>query len=306
MNNNAQIELLQENANKSKEQLIINFPTLQELVIPSTIAFTKTKDKLKKRKLSKNDTNCISLEQSTQVEQNTDMFKSFPSIRSSSSISPFQTIPPSQTIPLRNIPSFFGLPKPLCVSIKSMSSPLFDDTLLSYFLNLTKNINALYDDNLSILHIAIINNNIDIIKQLISDNININIQNKDCNTSLHLACLLKSYDIVKLLIDNNINKNIVNIDGYTALHYACINGNENIAELLITNDNINTPNKTDNNTPLHYACLYKNVNIVKLLLSNSNIDIMLRNNYNKLAKEVESNLEINAMISLIELINNKI
>jgi hypothetical protein len=218
MNNNAQIELLQENANKSKEQLIINFPTLPGIVIPSTIAFTKTEDKLKKRKLSKNDTNCISLEQSTQVEQNTDIFKSFQSIRSSSSISPFQTIPfgsipPSQTIPLRNIPSFFGLPKPLCVSIKSMSSPLFDDTLLSYFLNLTKNINALYDDNLSILHIAIINNNIDIIKQLISDNININIQNKDCNTSLHLACLLKSYDIVKLLIDNNINKNIVNIDG---------------------------------------------------------------------------------------------
>ena len=66
------------------------------------------------------------------------------------------------------------------------------------------------------LHLAVIHQNIKLIKQLLEKNIFIDIQNNEGNTALHLAYYVNNINIIKLLIENNIDFGIKNKKGLTA------------------------------------------------------------------------------------------
>ena len=71
-----------------------------------------------------------------------------------------------------------------------------------------------------VLHIAVYNNNIQMIKNLIKIGIDINATNSEGNTPLHLAvCDIKKIKIVKLLLDNGADISIANHNGYTPLDF---------------------------------------------------------------------------------------
>jgi ankyrin repeat protein len=54
-------------------------------------------------------------------------------------------------------------------------------------------------------------------------------------TLLHMACLNQNLELAKLLISNGADPNLVNNYGRTPLHYSCKRGNVKMAELLIGN-----------------------------------------------------------------------
>lgn len=66
------------------------------------------------------------------------------------------------------------------------------------------------------LHLAVIHQNIKLIKQLLEKNVFIDIQNNEGNTALHLAYYVNNINIIKLLIENNIDFGIKNKKGLTA------------------------------------------------------------------------------------------
>ena len=77
------------------------------------------------------------------------------------------------------------------------------------------------------------------------------------------------YKIVKVLLQEGNNPNIQDSDGVSAMHLASFNGHYTVMELLLNNNNAN-PNLSDNNgwTPLMNACSEGHYKIVQLLLNN--------------------------------------
>lgn len=96
------------------------------------------------------------------------------------------------------------------------------------------------DDGFSALHLACLNNYFDIVK-LIVDNIkqlNIDIKNLNQQTALHLASERTHYQIIKLLLDNKSNINTQDKDGDTPMH--CILRNYSIYQMKQSSESANT------------------------------------------------------------------
>jgi ankyrin repeat protein len=101
---------------------------------------------------------------------------------------------------------------------------------------------------------------------LIKNGADVKALNGKNTTILHVAILMQNLKLAELLIDKGANVNAVNTDGNTPLHMAARNKNLKAVELLIDKGaNVNAVNK-DENTPLHVATRKKNLEVVKLLI----------------------------------------
>ena len=71
------------------------------------------------------------------------------------------------------------------------------------------NINIVDEKNNSLLHIAILNNNPEIVSFLVMNSINLNSQNEAGNTPLHFSILYNHFGIFKLLISQRADINLL-------------------------------------------------------------------------------------------------
>lgn len=118
------------------------------------------------------------------------------------------------------------------------------------------------------------NGNINLVKDLINNNIDINICNKNNDTLLLVACKNNQNEIIKLLIYCNADLNYEN-NNNTALSI-CLkkNNSEIIYELIKYGANVNYINKLKESC-LSIAILCCNLNVIEIILSLSNINIIL-------------------------------
>ena len=101
----------------------------------------------------------------------------------------------------------------LSYAIKRNNIDIINLLLTSPILNIT------YQNELtgnSYLHLAVLQQNIKLIKKLLNKDINIDTQNKEGNTALHLAYYINNIQIIKLLIENDIDFGIKNNKGLIA------------------------------------------------------------------------------------------
>ncbi|WP_338967567.1 ankyrin repeat domain-containing protein [Spiroplasma endosymbiont of Lonchoptera lutea] len=118
------------------------------------------------------------------------------------------------------------------------------------------------------LQYAIFHGNLDIVKLLLENGANINLQNNNGNNALITAVENGHTDIVKLLLKNGADINHQNKFGITPLITAATYGELDIMKLLLEKGaNINHQNKFGI-TPLITAATYGKLDIVKLLLEN--------------------------------------
>ncbi len=137
----------------------------------------------------------------------------------------------------------------------------------------------------NILHVAVKQSRLDIVKQQIVQGTNINAKNIYGNTPLHLAAKQGNKDIVEFLIANGADVNAKNNDGNTPIYWG---GNLEIVKLLITNGaDVNAKNN-DGSTPLHWT---HNLDVVKLLLANG-ADVNAKNNDGNTPLYFHSNLDV--------------
>ena len=131
----------------------------------------------------------------------------------------------------------------------------------------------------SFLHNAIINNDIESVKELLLDaDIDVNTQDNEGNTPLHFAVLKDNNNIIIELLGHKPRLDLVNNLGQTSLDVAIINNLNDVIPLLIkAGAKINSFNR-DGMTPLHIAAINNNVQALLLLLDASTlIDVQDRN-----------------------------
>ena len=108
----------------------------------------------------------------------------------------------------------------------------------------------------------------ELVKLLIENNADLNIQDNYGETALIYNAKRGQTEIVKLLIDNNADLNIKANYGETALMRAARMGRTETVKLLIENKaDLNITDKAGR-TALIYASMYEHIEIVKLLIEN--------------------------------------
>ena len=107
---------------------------------------------------------------------------------------------------------------------------------------------------------------IDIVKLLIDNGADINASAGFNYDIFKISCMNGNIEVIKFLISYNINDS-KNRYGETGFMVACKYGHIEIVKLLLTNDNINDIN-VNGHSPLIYACGHGYIDIVKLLLEN--------------------------------------
>ncbi|XP_057328012.1 putative ankyrin repeat protein RF_0381 [Microplitis mediator] len=107
----------------------------------------------------------------------------------------------------------------------------------------------------------------------------INKLNKFKKTPLYLAVRNENIDMIKLLISSGADVNASNFDNETVLHAAVHSNNEEIVKLILDDELCDVNIKMDSGlTPLHIAVSKNNLKIVELLIKN-NAKIDVRVNY---------------------------
>jgi ankyrin repeat protein len=129
----------------------------------------------------------------------------------------------------------------------------------------------------SIFHIAVKENNIEIVKFLVENlkiELRVNAENFDGDTVMHISAYSGNFEIVKFLVENYQEKldiNAKNVDGQTVLHKAAYKDKWDIVKFLIENYKekleIIAENKKKE-TIFHIAALNYNWNIFKFLIDN--------------------------------------
>ncbi|CAG9759921.1 unnamed protein product [Ceutorhynchus assimilis] len=94
-------------------------------------------------------------------------------------------------------------------------------------------------------------------------------KNQDGKTAAHLAAINGENDILRELIHHQVNVNLRDATGVTPLHYACKYNKPDTVRLLITlgKANIQARNTDNNEVPLHVAASEGHLDVVKELLS---------------------------------------
>ena len=83
----------------------------------------------------------------------------------------------------------------------------------------------------TVLHHAIIDNNIKLVAYLIKQGVNINVVNKNKDTPLHLAVITQNIDAVKLLLDAGADMSAINRGEFKPL---ALTSNAMIADMFKT------------------------------------------------------------------------
>jgi ankyrin repeat protein len=106
-------------------------------------------------------------------------------------------------------------------------------------------------------------------------------------------------EVVRELLAEGIDVNIKNTYGYTALHEASINGHPEMVKFLIANGADITITNNDGNTPLHFAARYGQIDAAKELLDNG-ADIDARNNFGRTPKLLAISYDDHEVVALLE------
>ncbi|MBN2826293.1 MAG: ankyrin repeat domain-containing protein [Campylobacterales bacterium] len=118
----------------------------------------------------------------------------------------------------------------------------------------------------SALHMAIKLGRIDIVKMLLTKEIDVDIQDKHGNTPLHYAIAKNRLDIVKLLLAKEADMEIGNSDGITPLHQGAYTGYIEMVTYLIDRGAKVDALNNQGTTPCQMALARGNMKVVSFLM----------------------------------------
>jgi ankyrin repeat protein len=144
------------------------------------------------------------------------------------------------------------------------------------------------------LILAAENNNIEIIKLLLSAESEIDIENNKGDNVLHVTCKKGYVECVKLVCSPKVI-NIKNQEGFFPIHLAVMKGFIEIVQYLLTQQCAINAKDNEGNTPLHHAFINKHYDIATLLCENG-ASLSLMNNEGKSALEYAPSKKQNSFI----------
>ena len=191
---------------------------------------------------------------------------------------------------------------PLNIAIESG-----DMELTKFLITNGANVNSLMQDGVSLIGYAIAQNNMDLLQILIENGANVNYTGGDswANTPLKTASRLGLDNVVRILLTRNVDINAVDMNGNTALHTAALNSQLSVVKLLLEkNPNLDIQNKVGN-TALHLAVISGNIDIVgELVLKGAKTKI--RNNDGKYPRDIARANNSAAIFEVLREAENKL
>ena len=123
-------------------------------------------------------------------------------------------------------------------------------------------------NGLTLLHIAVINGDLDAVKRLVEEKANIETKNRRGYTPLQYALLREHVEVAQYLIESGAVIDEKNSEGATLLHLAAAKGLTEIVKIF--NDRNLDKNARDNKlrTPLHDAIRKGHVEVARYLIAN--------------------------------------
>ena len=149
------------------------------------------------------------------------------------------------------------------------------------------------------LHEACFDGDLEQIKLLINNNMDINQFDKDGYTPLYIACMFGYLEIVRLLLDHGASINKCTEHGYTSLYIACCNGEVEIIKLLLDHGIDVNQYTTGGCTPLYTQCINRNLEITRLLIDHG-ADINIKHGIGFTALDKAMKYENSQMVSLLQ------
>lgn len=141
------------------------------------------------------------------------------------------------------------------------------EEIVELLMQMGANVNAVETNiGASPLHLAALYGRVNIANQLIRKGANVNGNMKFNITPLLVAAQFNQPQIIELLLNNKANLNHTDQEGFSALHFAAQNGDDVTAKMLLERGaNTNARDKTRNATPLMIATEQKHTNVIQLL-----------------------------------------
>lgn len=106
-------------------------------------------------------------------------------------------------------------------------------TLFDFILENGFDVNAKGCENWSLLHLAVIRQNVKVVDNLLKKKVNVNARDNNRETPLHCAVRISDCSIVKLLLEHKSNVNAKDVNGLTALHIAVMSYCAECVRLLL-------------------------------------------------------------------------
>nr|XP_013814186.1 PREDICTED: ankyrin repeat and protein kinase domain-containing protein 1-like [Apteryx mantelli mantelli] len=132
---------------------------------------------------------------------------------------------------------------------------------------LSEEICRVHENGLTLLHLMVIQGNVEKVKLLLSCKASVNSQGVCGYTPLIMAVQKRSAEICSVLIEHDANINMPDEDGWTPLHFAAQNGDDRIVRLLLDHQAQVNAQEHDGWTPLHLASQNNFENVARVLLS---------------------------------------
>ncbi|MBD3350579.1 MAG: hypothetical protein GF364_03735 [Candidatus Lokiarchaeota archaeon] len=155
-----------------------------------------------------------------------------------------------------------------------------DIEIVKKIISLGINLDFLFLGRITPLQAAVINQDYEITRVLIENNADVDMRNKENSTALHLASASTSkvgIDILQLLLEANADPNLCDTQGSPL--FQCV-GNDNVqgAKLLLKYGCDVNKKGYDGNTALHHSIMLSKQNFVEFLIkNNANINILNNN-----------------------------
>ena len=143
-------------------------------------------------------------------------------------------------------------------NINQIKNSISENKQIFNFCSNLSEINNQNENGYTPIYLAILSNNIQALKELLSLDANPNIPNNLNETPLFLSVNISNYEAFLILMKYNSDCNIQNIKGDTPLHVATQKKEKKFIEmLLVNNSNPNIQNFTQGQTPTHLAIINK-------------------------------------------------
>lgn len=149
------------------------------------------------------------------------------------------------------------------------------------------NLKVTNNTGMGTLHYACMSGNLELVQELISRKLDINLEDSNRHIPFYFACQKGFEDIVSLLLKNG---SLIKTPKYTTpLIVACISDNVKVVKILL--DRGEKPEISSNKvTPFHICCSNNNIDIMKvLLLKSNNLDILNHNTMTPLNIAIKNN-----------------
>lgn len=130
-----------------------------------------------------------------------------------------------------------------------------------------KSLNNLDEEGVSLLHLSVRLNRVDVTRTLIDYGANVNIRLGNGTTPLHVAARFNCAAVAEILVHSGANPSLVDGNGNNALHQTARRSSKGVMEILLRDSDIDIDAKTQvGMTPLHLVCMNGDLEMCRLLL----------------------------------------